>query len=261
MFVRCHCFSPLNQQQPRHYTSQSPSFLAHLFPPKVATPMPCDGDLRLIPSPNVIQSSTVAPWHRFAQDHQIPKEFGMMSSPTLRGETAPCFSKPTSTVNWCFLERPIRVVPLSKIGGKKNKLSCSMWHVRLSDTQHVFENILKRNCINIMHVPYHVDHWKSTQHPTFLQLFIWHCVWPKAQSLLTPCVCQIHGGRDLFGPSFHALAAPHHGGSFRGLKIIPSENKTRSYFIIFPLHWNFGNKILGKKKKLPNLPSSEGFAR
>lgn len=77
MFVRCQCFSPLNQQRPRHYTSQSPSFLAHLFPPKVATPMPCDGDLCLIPSPNVIQSSAVAPWHRFAQDHQVPKEFGM----------------------------------------------------------------------------------------------------------------------------------------------------------------------------------------
>ena len=51
----------LYEERPRHYASQSPSFLAHLFPPKVATPMPCDADLGLIPSPNVIQSSTVAP--------------------------------------------------------------------------------------------------------------------------------------------------------------------------------------------------------
>ncbi len=65
----------LYEERPRHYASQSPSFLAHLFPPKVATPMPCDADLGLIPSPNLIQSSTVAPWHRFAQDHQIPKEW------------------------------------------------------------------------------------------------------------------------------------------------------------------------------------------
>ena len=224
--------------------------------------MPCDGDLRLIPSPNVIQSSAVAPWHRFAQDHQIPKEFGMMSSPTLRGETTPCFSKPTSTVNWCFLERPIRVVPSSKIGEKKTS-----WAVPCGMFDLVILNMFLETC------------WKETAQTLCMCHTMLIIENPPNMQHFSSCLFGIVFGQRLkaFWPHVSAksmvavislvlpsMLSPHltTEAAFEVLKSYPQ--KTEHDHILSYSHFIeiLETKSWAKNRQnLPNLPSLEGFGR